>query len=136
MMQKGKEEPSSETCLSACANCATLNIQLQVCSRCKSVRYCSNVCQAAHWKKGGHKKICNAFLAPLKVASNHDDCAICLDALSMFPISELSCGHCFHIKCIKRILKLDESLQVCPLCRAVIVDLKNDTEKDLNMFSR
>ena len=125
MMQKGKEEPSSETCLSACANCATLNIQLLVCSRCKSVA-----------KKGGHKKICNAFLAPQKVASNHDDCAICLDALFMFPISELSCGHCFNIKCIKGILKLDESLQVCPLCRAVIVDLKNDTEKDLNMFSR
>lgn len=29
-----------------------------LCSRCKSVRYCSKECQKAHWKE--HKKVCKA----------------------------------------------------------------------------
>ncbi len=33
-------------------------IELRVCSRCHTTRYCSVECQTAHWKAGGHKKVC------------------------------------------------------------------------------
>lgn len=70
-------------------------------------------------------KYCNPVVAPKKKvavlaekASNDDeigneDCAICLDSFSLFPSSDLSCGHCFHVNFIGKILKLGHDLQVC-----------------------
>lgn len=141
-MQKEQEEQSSRAGRSTCANCTASSIQLQVCSRCKSVRYCSKECQASHWKEGGHKKVCNVIVVVAQktvstAASHHDDCAICLDTLSLFPTSELSCGHCFHIKCINKILQLNDPLQIWPLCRAIILDLNQDADNiDANRFYR
>ncbi|KAJ6507916.1 hypothetical protein C8R47DRAFT_1099977 [Mycena vitilis] len=37
--------------------------QLQACSRCRSVRYCSRECQVAHYKES-HKKACAGFVDP------------------------------------------------------------------------
>ena len=34
------------------------NSRLSVCSRCRTVWYCSRECQKAHWKHGGHKDVC------------------------------------------------------------------------------
>jgi len=154
MMQQEQEEKSSAS-RSTCANCTTSEIQLQVCSRCKSVKYCSRKRQAAHWEEGGHKKVCDALvaqkgqadadsLASSSSSSNHEnerscngneDCAVCLDSMSMFPVSNLSCGHRYHSKCTQKILQLDESLQVCPLCRATILDLSIEpSEKDMMRY--
>lgn len=41
-----------ETCRLAkpsCANCGKTDVPLSTCSRCKQVKYCSAVCQKAHW---------------------------------------------------------------------------------------
>jgi hypothetical protein len=45
----------------SCANCGVAeagSITLKPCSRCKAVVYCGIVCQAQHWKAGGHKSAC------------------------------------------------------------------------------
>ncbi|KAF7318923.1 MYND-type domain-containing protein [Mycena chlorophos] len=45
--------------MSACANCAKIDEDesFKRCSRCKQVKYCSVVCQTAHWK-AQHKHVC------------------------------------------------------------------------------
>jgi hypothetical protein len=40
-----------------CANCGELFPKLKVCTRCRSVSYCSKDCQLAHWR-AGHKQVC------------------------------------------------------------------------------
>jgi len=39
-----------------CGSCAKKGDNMQVCSGCKSIRYCSQKCQKTHWEH--HKKIC------------------------------------------------------------------------------
>jgi len=46
-----------------CANCGVAETQgssvaLKPCPRCKAVVYCGKVCQAQHWKAGGHRAVC------------------------------------------------------------------------------
>jgi splicing suppressor protein 51 len=40
----------------ACASCATANVSLQQCARCRSVSYCNRDCQKTHWST--HKQSC------------------------------------------------------------------------------
>jgi hypothetical protein len=40
-----------------CAQCGELFPKLKLCTRCRSVSYCSKECQVAHWK-AGHKQVC------------------------------------------------------------------------------
>ncbi|KZT41808.1 hypothetical protein SISSUDRAFT_205287 [Sistotremastrum suecicum HHB10207 ss-3] len=40
-----------------CAGCFRPSVGLKVCSRCESVRYCSDQCQKRHWTHG-HKEEC------------------------------------------------------------------------------
>jgi hypothetical protein len=42
----------------ACSKCGKTDVHLSKCSLCRSVQYCSRECQVSHWKKGGHKQIC------------------------------------------------------------------------------
>ena len=35
------------------------------CSRCKVTYYCNRECQVQHWKKGGHKKMCQINMDPM-----------------------------------------------------------------------
>ena len=43
-----------------CAKCGKSADEavLKTCSRCGNVQYCSQLCQVAHWKHGGHKNVC------------------------------------------------------------------------------
>ena len=43
---------------SVCANCGLQGTFKKRCSRCHAASYCSEKCQKAHWKRGGHKKLC------------------------------------------------------------------------------
>ena len=38
----------------------------QKCSRCQSAHYCSQACQLAHWKRGGHKAACAGLQEELR----------------------------------------------------------------------
>ena len=42
-----------------CAACGTVTTSKKTCSRCKVTCYCSKECQVNHWKRGGHKEVCN-----------------------------------------------------------------------------
>ena len=46
--------------MEACSFCGEQEMDLLRCGRCKSVFYCSKVCQKQHWKKG-HKERCKAM---------------------------------------------------------------------------
>lgn len=48
-----------------------------------------------------------------------DPCAICLeDFLTGEAALHLQCKHFFHKKCFLKFLRLEISVQACPLCRA------------------
>ncbi|PNH09262.1 hypothetical protein TSOC_004123 [Tetrabaena socialis] len=42
------------------------DLPLRKCSGCKAVRYCSNGCQAQHWRDGGHKEACPQLRATMQ----------------------------------------------------------------------
>lgn len=50
----------------SCAVCGKVRgdgVKLKYCTGCRTVRYCSPECQAAHWKRLGHKQACAALRA-------------------------------------------------------------------------
>jgi hypothetical protein len=47
---------------------------------------------------------------------HYDECPICYDVMTRSTTEELSCSHCFHIKCVQRI-KDSHLTHTCPLCR-------------------
>ena len=68
--QPGKAHSSSNTSspsFGTCSNCGKSDrddkTQLRWCTKCNSVRYCSQECQRADWtkEKGGHKQMCKAL---------------------------------------------------------------------------
>eukprot|EP00961_Rhodomonas_salina_P293734 3933992-Rhodomonas_salina.3 len=42
--------------INQCENCGTLGEKLQICTGCKTTRYCGKACQLASWKR--HKRFC------------------------------------------------------------------------------
>jgi len=53
-----QERSEMKAAQNRCSHCGKMNVDLQLCSRCKKVQYCSRDCQAKDWKKGGHKSVC------------------------------------------------------------------------------
>ena len=78
-----------------------------------------------HWKYGGHKKACKAYVLATTVQAQHDrlcqaafetdKCMICFD--SMRDPTTLPCGHSFCTGCVVELREKGVS-QACPLCRA------------------
>lgn len=115
---KTKTSSKKTTSQFECGNCGESEKKkgdMPVCARCRRVRYCSRACQAAHWKKGDHKKSCfkpedcKPDLSEKRAAG--EMCVICLDALSSSSTSTLLCGHVLHTAC-------RTALEKCPLCRS------------------
>jgi hypothetical protein len=44
--------------LRRCAQCDSVGLGLQCCSRCRRAYYCNQGCQKTHWTSGGHKGAC------------------------------------------------------------------------------
>ena len=78
-----------------------------------------------HWKYGGHKKACKAYVLANTVQAQHDrlckkavetaKCMICFDSLR--DPTTLPCGHSFCTGCVAELREKGVS-QACPLCRA------------------
>ena len=78
-----------------------------------------------HWKYGGHKKACKAYVLADTVQAQHDrlckkafetdKCMICFD--SMRDPTTLPCGHSFCTGCVVELREKGVS-DTCPLCRA------------------
>jgi ribosomal protein L40E len=123
--EKKNKTPEAETC----THCGSRN-PTNKCGRCGLERYCSAPCQRAHWP--AHKPVCLApeqrtleaaqTAAPPRgpLAAEGDECAICLEPLSLGTDLALPCGHVFHPPCVEEVRKFGGAKQVCPLCRAVL----------------
>jgi hypothetical protein len=55
-------------------------------------------------------------------ACTRDNCAICLDPLTIPTMAKLYCGHIFHLECIKPVAEGVEVGRKCPECRALIAN--------------
>ena len=108
-----------------CAHCGSRS-PTNKCGRCGLVRYCSAPCQRANWP--AHKPACLApeqrtreaaqAAAPPRapLAAEGDECAICLETLSLITDLALACGHVFHPACVEG-LRAFGVKQFCPMCR-------------------
>ena len=102
-----------------CFNCAAaLELPLKKCSTCKAAFYCTQACQAQHWKKGGHKTVCKAPVLvspsiPTQARSGYK-CVICLGEATKFGmIKHVSCSmYVDSVECYFQLLKLNK----CALC--------------------
>ena len=118
---KGKNAPALPT---RCSNCDE-EAPLRRCLQCGVVAYCGEKCQREHWKHGGHKKACKAYVLSKTVqakilrdsrkAFDAHQCLICLEPPAN-PTS-LPRGHSFCTGCVSE-LRAQGVSEVCPLCRA------------------
>jgi len=139
--------------VSVCANCGKENSSdnMNICNKCKMVRYCNATCKKVHRKK--HKKDCEEYqrLAAEHAAELHDeklfkqpppaeDCPICF-----LPLPSLETGSRYKTCCGKRICsgcshapvydnqgnKVDN--KKCAFCRTICPETteeeKNEREK-------
>ena len=123
---------------SECGNCGRReqkSAPLASCSRCKLVAYCSQDCQAAHWRRlpGGHKQFCLTLeqrtpaaaeeASPKGASAAVNECTICLTDLEAEATTTLECSHRFDAKCIE-IQKAVSNLKAYPTCRGELKEQK------------
>jgi hypothetical protein len=60
--KEGKTTPTL-ACCATCGTPKTTKRPLNICTRCRTVRYCNRECQMTHWKEGGHKRECRRLKA-------------------------------------------------------------------------
>jgi TPR repeat protein len=66
--QEGKTTPTLPCC-ATCGTPKTTKRPLNICTRCRTVRYCNRDCQIKHWKEGGHKRECRRLKAAAAAAA-------------------------------------------------------------------
>jgi len=84
-----------------------------------------NACQQEHWRHGGHKSACWAYVLAATAHTQHE--RLCREAVEterrlicLEPPHEptvLPCGHSFCTGCVSE-LRADGVSDTCPLCRA------------------
>ena len=57
MASQAEQQSAASTCAACGARAGQPGVRLQMCSRCKRVRYCGPQCQRAHWR--AHKARCS-----------------------------------------------------------------------------
>ena len=133
--KKTKKKKNGSEVVNLCALCESRNAKMR-CGGCRVRWYCSKECQVLHWKRGGHKQECRAFVQSAaeqaqsdrlanttgceEKSERHFDkagteiCAICLECPEK-PV-KLPCSHKFCSTCIDA-LRTRGVQQLCPLCR-------------------
>lgn len=114
-------------CNFECGNCGepeTKKDGMNVCARCRRVRYCTRSCQAAHWKTG-HKKFCIKPEAckpgdqPLEDRAAEVQCVICLGTTGE-TFYHGSCSALIHSACLAGMYKHSGDKPSCPGCRQTL----------------
>jgi len=109
-----------------CANCGKEgnSDKMNICNKCKSVKYCNAACKKKHRTK--HKKACERRVAKLhneqlfKDPPPHEECPICFQPFLGEDDSETlrtCCGKMICIGCIYAIEMSEEGADLCPFCR-------------------
>ena len=130
------EDNNINTNLSLCANCGMegSSDNMNICNKCKMVKYCNDVCKKKHRSK--HKKQCERYVAELhdielfkQPPSQFGDCPICflllptLNSGSRYQscCGKVICSGCFHAPVYdNQGNKVDNEKQnQCPFCRTV-----------------
>ena len=82
LSQQRIEDLSNENDVSVCANCGKEGSNLNICNKCKTVKYCNAACKKKHRSK--HKKQCERRVAELhdealfrEPPPEYGDCPIC-----------------------------------------------------------
>lgn len=78
-----------------------------------SSSYADNTPYRSTWNDNASQRRDNVTLPSRKRKKKDDDCVVCMKPLSYENAGELSCGHKFHIDCIRKWFKQYEQ---CPLC--------------------
>ena len=98
-----------------CANCSKEGNDLNICNRCKMVKYCNVSCKKKH--KSKHKKKCDRRVAELQeevLFKDHppnEDCPICVLPLPLDDVGSTfqpCCGKLICIGCIVSMMKEDK----------------------------
>ena len=110
-----------------CANCGKEGSNLNICNRCKLVKYCNAACKKKHRSK--HKKKCDRRVAEMhdealfKQPPQKEDCPICFLRVPTLPTGsrynsccgKRICSGCIHAGAMTT---SKSGHQLCPFCRA------------------
>ena len=127
--------------MSVCANCGKEGSNLNICNKCKDVKYCNAVCKKKH--KSKHKKRCEKRVAELhdealfgEPPPQHGDCPICFLRLPIMDnrrMYMICCGKIICIGCIHAPLydNLGNVIAVkkCPFCRTPVATSEKEVVK-------
>ena len=130
--QKIEGLSNNENGVSACANCGKEGSNLNICNKCKDVRYCNAACKKKHRSK--HKKDCERRVAELhdealfkEPPNEFGDCPICfirmptMDSGRMYYdcCGKIICSGCSYADVYDNLGNIiaDEK---CPFCRTQI----------------
>ena len=112
-----------ETCRLAkpsCANCGKTDVPLSTCSRCKQVKYCSTVCQKAHWPI--HKPDCK----PSTSTESYEVCSFPFHVESVHTIDVR--GTVFVVSTDKEILGFTTNMDRCMGPFHLIINTPEDAD--------
>ena len=110
--------------LDVCACCGKEGSNLNVCNKCKAVKYCNLSCKKKHRSK--HKKQCERHVAELhdeqlfKRPPQKEDCPICFLPLPSLPTGTRykdCCGKTICSGCIYAVQMRKTCEGFCPFCR-------------------
>ena len=112
-----------------CANCGKEGSDLNICNKCKAVKYCNAACKKKHRIK--HKKKCERRVAELHDEQlfihppKKEDCPICFLPLPLLGTGskyKVCCGKSICSGCIHAVRLRDNGVGLCPFCRTPAPD--------------
>ena len=119
-----------------CACCGKVGSDLNICNKCKGVKYCNAACKKKHRSK--HKKKCERRLAELhdielfKQPLPREDCPICFLLLPLVDSGskyKACCGKLICSGCIHAVRLRDNGVGLCPFCRTPAPDSEEMIER-------
>jgi len=128
--------------LGICANCGKEGTNLNICNRCKSVKYCNAACKKKHRSK--HKKKCDRRVTELldkilfkESPTQYGDRAICFMRMPTLETGnkyapccgKIICGGCSYLNAIR---DDNKKKQLCAFCRTPASENSGESVERLN----